>query len=382
MACGLVIALMVLTTVGISCRRSSGPVQGQVRIWLTLFASGFVQPVHITHAGDGSGRLFIVEQCGRVRIVKNGVVQSSPFLDIPTKVSCGGERGLLSIAFPGAYDQTGRFYVYYTSTTGDIVIARYQRSADPEVADPATEEILLTIPHPTHANHNGGQLAFGPDGYLYIGTGDGGGGGDPGGNAQNPLSLLGKILRIHVETGTSSYAVPPDNPFDGDPASRGEIWALGLRNPWRFSFDRITGDLFIADVGQGTFEEVNFRPAQSSGGENYGWNIMEGSHCFAGAACDQTGLTPPVHEYDHTMGCSVTGGFVSRDPAAVNLWGRYLFGDFCSGRIWALQRMQSGWDAVLAADTAYFLSTFGEDESGHLYAADYGAGTIYRITGN
>jgi hypothetical protein len=190
------------------------------------------------------------------------------------------------------------------------------------------------------------------------------------------------MLRIDVEAGTSPYAVPQDNPFAGDAAYRSEIWALGLRNPWRFSFDRLTGDLFIADVGQGTFEEVNFRPAAGSGGENYGWNIMEGAHCYAATTCDQTGLTLPVHEYDHTLGCSITGGFVCRDSAAMSLWGRYIFGDLCSGRIWALQRAQSGWESVLLADTASVLSTFGEDEAGNLYAADYGTGTIYRLLGN
>jgi glucose/arabinose dehydrogenase len=377
-----VIALIVLLSLGISCRRSSGTVQGQIQISLDVVASGLVQPVHITHAGDGTGRLFIVEQCGRVMIVKDGTVQPAPFLDIRTRVGCGGERGLLSIAFPEAYGLNGRFYVYYTDKAGSIVIARYHRSADPDVADPATEDILLTIPHPSYTNHNGGQLAFGSDGYLYIGTGDGGGGGDPADNAQNPLSLLGKILRIDVETSASSYAVPLDNPFAGNPEYRSEIWALGLRNPWRFSFDRLTGDLFIADVGQGTFEEVNFQPALGSGGENYGWNIMEGAHCYPGGACDQTGLTLPVHEYDHTLGCSITGGFVSRDAASVNLWGTYIFGDFCSGRIWGLQRMQSGRDAFLLADTTSVLSTFGEDEAGHLYAADYNTGAIYRFFGD
>lgn len=378
----LVIALVVLLSFGTSCRRSSVPAPGQPRISLNVYASGFAQPVHVTHAEDGSGRLFIVEQCGRVVIVKNGVVQSSPFLDIRTRVSCGGERGLLSIAFPATFGSTGRFYVYYTNAAGNIVIARYLRSTDPDVADPATEEPLLTIPHPTYANHNGGQLAFGPDGYLYIGTGDGGGGGDPDGNAQDPLSLLGKILRIDVETNASSYTVPQDNPFQGNTSYRSEIWALGLRNPWRFSFDRLTGDLFIADVGQGTYEEVNFQPALGPGGENYGWNIMEGTHCYPGGTCDQTGLTLPVHEYDHTLGCSITGGLVARDAAVMSLWGMYVFGDFCSGRIWALQHTQSGWDAVLLADTTYTLSTFGEDEAGHLYVSDYGTGTIYRFIGD
>jgi glucose/arabinose dehydrogenase len=349
---------------------------------ISLLTSGFVQPVHITHAGDGSGRLFVTEQCGRVRIVKEGVVKSAPFLDIQSRVSCGGEQGLLSVAFPPGYATKGRFYVYYTDRQGDIVISRYRLSIDPDAADPATEEILLSIPHRTNANHNGGQLAFGPDGYLYTGTGDGGGGGDPAGNAQNPASLLGKILRIDVESGAVPYAVPLDNPFVGSSAYRSEIWALGLRNPWRFSFDRLRGDLFIADVGQGNYEEVNVQSASSTGGENYGWNIMEGAHCYPGGTCNQTGLILPVHEYDHTFGCSITGGFVMRGPASARLEGRYVYADFCSGNIWALRQSQGAWENVLLADTTFTISAFGEDEAGNMFLADYSSGSVHQVSGN
>jgi len=349
---------------------------------LIPFTAGFVQPVHITHAGDGSARLFVTEQCGRILLVKNGIVQPVPFLDIRTKVSCGGEQGLLSVAFPPGYAAKAHFYVYYTDLNGNIIISRYRLSIDPDAADPAIEEILLVIPHPTFTNHNGGQLAFGPDGYLYGGTGDGGGGGDPNGNAQNPAVLLGKILRIDVESGAVPYAVPTSNPFINNSAFRKEIWAYGLRNPWRFSFDRATGDLFIADVGQGTYEEVDVQSSSGIGGENYGWNIMEGAHCYPGGACIQTGLTLPVHEYDHSLGCSTTGGFVLRGPSSASLAGWYIYGDYCSGRIWALRKSQGTWENVMLADTAFTISTFGEDEAGNVYVADYSAGAIYQVVGN
>ena len=375
----MLMACMVFV-VSCSSPRESAPAPPQLS--LNLFASGFVQPVHITHAGDGSARLFVTEQCGLIRIVKNKIVQPAPYLDIRAKVTCGGEQGLLSVAFPPGYAAKGHFYVYYTDLQGDIVVSRYRLSLDPDLADPTTEEIILVIPHRTYTNHNGGQLAFGPDGYLYSGTGDGGGGGDPGGNAQNPASLLGKILRIDVESGAAPYAVPLDNPFVGNSAYRSEIWALGLRNPWRFSFDRLTGDLFIADVGQGTYEEVNVRPSSSFGGENYGWNIMEGAHCYSGGTCNQTGLVLPVHEYDHSMGCSITGGFVLRGPASASLAGRYVYGDFCSGRIWALMQGQGVWENILLAETTFTISTFGEDEAGNVYVADYSAGAVYQVVGN
>ncbi len=297
-------------------------------------------PTYLTHAGDGSGRLFIVERAGRIQLVKSGVMETTPFLDISSRVLSpanggGGEDGLASVAFPPDYTERQRFYVYYTNLSGNIVLARFHTSANPDLADPTSEEIILTIPHPNQNNHNGGQLAFGPDGYLYLAPGDGGGGGDPNNNAQNPAQLLGKVLRIDVEdkipvsipnlphqvympvihTNTGlAYRVPPDNPFVNQPSYRPEIWSLGLRNPWRFSFDRTTHDLYIADVGQDAVEEVNFRPAGSSGGENYGWRILEGSQCYnpATGCVPPTSYVAPVTEYQHGVadinGCSVTGG--------------------------------------------------------------------------
>lgn len=272
------------------------------------------KPTHVTHAGDGSGRLFITEQEGRIVIVKDGVLLSAPFLDIRGRVSCCGERGLLSVAFPPAYREKRYFYVNYTDTAGDTKVARYRVTKDADRADPASEEIVLTVQQP-YANHNGGQLAFGPDGNIYIGMGDGGSANDPYGYGQKMNTLLGKLLRIDVESGGRPYAVPLSNPFVGKKDARPEIWASGLRNPWRFSFDRATGDLFIADVGQNSFEEVNVQPSSSKGGENYGWNIVEGFHCFQSKTCDTTRLAMPAAEYGRDEGCSVTGGMVYRGKA-------------------------------------------------------------------
>lgn len=233
----------------------------------------FTAPTCITHAGDGSGRLFIVEQAGRIRIIQSNSVLTLPFLDIASRIATGGERGLLGLAFSPGFSTNGQCYVNYTRTNdGAIVVSRFQITADPNLADQNSEQVLLTVPQP-FANHNGGQIAFGQDGYLYIGTGDGGSGGDPQNRAQNPSTLLGKILRIDVESGVTPYAIPPDNPFVSAPPFGPEIWAWGLRNPWRFSFDRETGDLYIGDVGEGSREEINFQPAGSSGGQNYGWRL-------------------------------------------------------------------------------------------------------------
>lgn len=354
-------------------------------IILTKYAEGFSQPTHIGHVDDGSGRLFVVEQCGKIKIIKSGVVQSTPFLDITEKVSCGGEQGLLSVAFPPDYSSKRYFYVNYTDISGDTVIARYRISGDADVADPGTEEVLLAIDQP-FSNHNGGQLAFGPDGYLYIGMGDGGSGGDPYNNAQDPSSLLGKILRIDIESGSSPYAIPSDNPFVNTSGYRAEIWALGFRNPWRFSFDRETGNLFIADVGQDLYEEVNYQPSTSEGGENYGWRIMEGLHCYNPNPCNQTGLVLPVAEYDHSQGCSVTGGMVYRGKTYLDMQKIYFYGDYCSGTIWGLREESGSWQSELLLDTSYLISTFGEDEEGEIYLADHSSGVIYKIaeerTGN
>jgi glucose/arabinose dehydrogenase len=350
-----------------------------LEISLDLYASGLSQPVHITNAGDGSNRLFIVEQTGRIRIMKDNSLLVTPFLDITGKVSCCGEQGLLSTAFPPDYEIKNYFYVHYTNLSGNTVIARYQRTINPDIADAGSEEIIMRIDQP-FANHNGGQIVFGTDGYFYIGMGDGGSGGDPQNNAQNPDSLLGKMLRIDVESGIAPYAIPSDNPFTQNPDVLDEIWALGLRNPWRFSFDRITGDLFIGDVGQSSFEEIDFQPASSSGGENYGWRIMEGLHCFnPSTGCSQSGLTLPVTEYAHTEGCSVTGGMVYRGHRDALMQGVYFYGDYCSGRIWGLQRNGGQWQEKQLLDSITSITSFGEDESGELFVADYSTGDIYSL---
>jgi glucose/arabinose dehydrogenase len=346
--------------------------------------SGFTSPVGITHAGDGSNRLFVVEQGGRIRIVKNGAALATPFLDISNRISTGGERGLLGLAFPPNYAVKGYFYVNYTDPAGNTVIARFQRSAaNADTADPASQQIILNIAQP-FANHNGGQLAFGRDGFLYIGMGDGGDGGDPGNRAQNPAQLLGKMLRLDVESGRPfTYTVPASNPFVARAGFRPEIWALGMRNPWRFSFDRLTSDLYIADVGQGSFEEIDVQAAQSTGGENYGWRIMEGVHCFNPNPCDQTGLTLPVLEYGHGAGdCSVTGGYVYRGGTFPRMQGLYIYGDFCSGRIWGLRREGAAWQNSLLLDTNISIPAFGEDEAGNLYVASYNTGEIFSVVDN
>jgi glucose/arabinose dehydrogenase len=289
-----------------------GPLWAAPQIDLQPVASGLANPTAITHAGDGSGRLFITLQAGRIVIYSGISILASPFLDITSLVASGGERGLLSVAFHPNYRNNGVFFVDYTNTAGDIVIARYSVSQDPNVADPNSAAILLTIPHPNFANHNGGQLQFGPDGYLYIGVGDGGSAGDPSNHGQSLDTPLGKLLRIDVN-GAPPYAIPGDNPFVRVMGALPEIWAYGLRNPWRFSFDRSTNDLFIADVGQDSWEEVDFQPA-GQGGQNYGWRLMEGNHCFNPSSnCNPGGLTLPILEYEHgpgdSIGCSISGGY-------------------------------------------------------------------------
>jgi uncharacterized protein (TIGR03437 family) len=349
-------------------------------IHATRIATGVASPTDIQNANDGSGRLFFVQQNGLVRIFRNGAVSSRAFLDITAKTRAGGEQGLLGLAFPPGFARSQRFYVDYTDLNGDTTISQYRVSSDPDVADAATEIVLLKIPQP-FANHNGGQVRFGPDGYLYIGMGDGGSGGDPFGNGQNRGALLGKLLRIDVESDPGRVRIPPDNPFVGVSGARPEIWAVGLRNPWRFTFDRATNDLWIADVGQDSYEEVDFQPAASHGGENYGWNRMEGLHCYT-ANCSSQGLTLPVAEYSHADGCSVTGGFVYRGRSSPGLRGIYLYGDYCSGRIWGIERQGTTWANRLLLASGFSLSTFGEDEAGDVYAANAANGSIYHIEGS
>lgn len=341
---------------------------------------GLDRPVAIAGAADGSGRLFVVEKKGFIRVVQNHVLADTPFLDITDRVgSLSSEQGLLGLAFHPDYAGNGLFFVNYTDLEGDTVVARFATSGDPNRAEPGSEAVILTLDQPA-ANHNGGHLAFGQDGYLYVGTGDGGGAGDRYGNGQNGQTLLGAMLRLDVDSGLP-YNVPSTNPFVGRPNVRDEIWALGLRNPWRYSFDRLTGDLFIADVGQNQYEEVNFQPADSAGGQNYGWPIMEGRHCYpADRPCERVGLTLPVREYDHSRGCSVTGGYVYRGQEFPILTGIYLFGDYCSGRIWGLAPAANGdWQVAELAQVDAQLSSFGEDERGELYLLDMGRGEILKI---
>ncbi|NJP05735.1 MAG: PQQ-dependent sugar dehydrogenase [Chloroflexaceae bacterium] len=299
------------------------------------------------------------------------------------RVSCCGERGLLDIAFPPDYASKGYFYINYTNRDGNTVIARYFLTTDPTIADNTSEQILLEIDQP-YANHNGGELEFGPnDGYLYIGVGDGGSGGDPDNRAQNPADLLGKLLRIDVESGVSPYAIPADNPFAKNPDYRPEIWALGLRNPWRFSFDALNGDLYISDVGELDYEEINYQPASSTGGENYGWRLMEGPACFEPADCTPTGLVLPVASYTHFEGnCSVTGGMVYRRNDFPRMEGRYFYADYCSGMIWGMRRNGNTWESNLLTQAPFTISSFGQDETGQFYLADYTNGSIYQISGN
>ncbi len=372
-----------------SSTKTSAQLLDPSNLTFKAITGGLTSPVFITYSADGSGRLFVVEQPGRIRIIKNGTLLATPFLDIHTLIRSGGEQGLIALAFHPSYKTNGKFYVVYTAprigdSTGSVLtLEQFSVSAgNPDLANSNSGSVLLTIDHPINSNHNGGTLAFGQDGYLYWSTGDGGDGGDPPNNAQNLSRLLGKILRIDVNSG-SPYGIPTTNPFfsSADPNVRKEIWAYGFRNPWRLSFDRLTHDLYIGDVGQSAREEIDVQPAGSAGGENYGWRVMEGSLCFNPASgCDRSGKVLPVAEYDHTLGCSVTGGYVYRGSNFPSLAGYYFYGDFCSGRLFSLiNNPQTGWTATQLVDTPYGISTFGEDEQGELYFADYNTGTIYNL---
>ena len=336
------------------------------------------QPVFVTYAPDGSGRQFVVEKGGTIAVLHDGKPAASPFLDVSSLItSSGSEQGLLGLAFHPNYKQNGQFFVYYTARNGDDTLAGYQVSSDPEVADPASGKVLFAVPDPA-PNHNGGMLAFGPDGYLYVGLGDGGSGGDPWGNGQNRNALLGKLLRLDVNHG-DPYGIPPDNPWPSGGDARGEIWAYGLRNPWRFSFDRATGDLYIADVGQNQYEEIDLQPAGSKGGQNYGWNVREGLHCYRGNSCELDGAIDPIAEYGHGEGCSITGGYVYRGAAFPQLQGTYIFGDYCSGTIWSLRQSTPGqWERRKLLESGLSISSFGEDAAGELYLTDLG-GALYQI---
>jgi glucose/arabinose dehydrogenase len=353
------------------------PAVADLSIALEPLAAELSQPVLAVHAGDGSGRIFVLEQAGRIVALAADGGEQGTFLDIRARVgSNASEQGLLGLAFDPAFAANGRLFVHYTDQEGDTVLARFMANAERSAADPASETVLLTTRQPAD-NHNGGMIAFGPDGYLYFGLGDGGGANDRYGHGQNLGTILGTLLRIDVSG--DSAVVPADNPFVSREAARPEIWAYGLRNPWRFSFDRLTGDLWIADVGQNQWEEINVQPAASPGGENYGWPIMEGTRCFEANSCDQTGLTLPVAEYNHSLGCSVTGGYVYRGAAQPALQGAYFYGDYCTGRIWGLAPGAGNtWQAAELLHSDAQISSFGETEAGELLVVDYG-GKLFRL---
>jgi glucose/arabinose dehydrogenase len=346
--------------------------------------TGLDDPIGITNAGDGSGRLFVNERGGRIRVVNpDGTLRDGDFVDLSDRVQAGGERGLLGVAFHPDFAVNGRVFVHYSRLgDGATVISELTASADRQTADAASERILFTHDQP-FANHNGGEIAFGPDGYFYIGLGDGGSGGDPFENGQNLQVLLGKILRLDLDGSLQpgkQYAIPNTNPYAAGGISPNsglpEIWAYGLRNPWRFSFDRDTGDVYIGDVGQGSWEEIDRQPAGSAGGENYGWNFLEGSHCYT--YCDQITAVPPVAEYSHDEGCSVTGGYVYRGTQQRSMVGTYLFSDYCTGTIWTLST-DGGLDPRVLAETDLRVSSFGEAEDGELYLVDLLGGGLYHV---
>lgn len=342
--------------------------------WLEV-AAGLNRPVFL--ADPNNGRMYIVEQPGVIRILKQGQLLTTPFLDIRSRVgSQGNEQGLLGLAFHPNFAKNGYFFLNYTRRDGNTVIARYQVSMDPEIADPATEKILLQVNQP-YANHNGGMLAFGPDAYLYIGLGDGGSGGDPQGFGQSLDTLLGKILRIDINT-EEAYTIPADNPFAAG-GGKPEIYAYGLRNPWRFSFDRLNGDLWIADVGQNIWEEINYLPAGATPGVNFGWDYREGTHPFEGNPPQGLALADPVFEYNHDAGCSVTGGYVYRGASLPEWNGIYLLGDYCSGTVWGIMPSSSGgWQAQVLFQLDANIASFSEDAAGELYLLDL-SGRVYRL---
>ena len=359
---------------------SPSPLSDIPKLQLEKFVEGLTRPVYLTHANDDSGVIYVVEQPGRIRIVRDGKLIKTPFIDLTDRVGSGGnEQGLLSVAFGPDYKTSGLFFVDYTDKDGDTVVSRFTANPDHLTADKGSELVILKIDQP-YGNHNGGQLQFGPDGMLYIGMGDGGAQGDPENRAQNPQELLGKLLRIDVSKASKDtpYTIPTDNPKWDSNDVRPEIWAFGLRNPWRFSFDRTTGDLYTGDVGQGQIEEVDFQPA-NIGGLNYGWNAREGLQAY-GSGENKTTFTDPVAQYEHGNGCSITGGYVYRGQAIPALRGVYVYGDYCNGNMWTLRRDATGaWVNEALPNAGFQISSFGEDGAGELYVLDLD-GTVYRVS--
>lgn len=376
-------ALLVALTIGVFA-----PVSAAQKVRAALVTGGLNDPLLALSPPNDFDRMFILEQnTGQIRIFKAGMgLLGTPFLDINAISSSGGERGLLGMAFHPDYANNGYFFINFTDNGGNTVVARYTVSANPDIADAGSGQSILTAGQP-FSNHNGGHLAFGPDGYLYIGLGDGGSAGDPGNRSQDGSTFLGKMLRIDVDS-ASPYAIPNDNPFVGNPAFLDEIWAYGLRNPWRYAFDRETGDLWIADVGQGDLEEVDFQPANSTGGENYGWRLMEGTDCFNPSQnCNNGSLELPLHEYRHTffpLRCSITGGFVYRGDDIPGLQGTYFYADYCSNEVWTIRNL-NGTVVDFKEITGDLGSTingptsFGEDAAGELYIVAGSAGQVWKI---
>jgi glucose/arabinose dehydrogenase len=377
--CGLV-PMLFLAACG--SQGPPGPGDSEPTLALREIATGLDFPLFLTAAPGDLTRLFIVEKTGKIRVIRNGTLLAEPFLDLSAKVSGGGEQGLLGLAFHPQYAANGRFVVYYTDASGNTRVSVFQVSSNPEVADPASEQIILAVNQP-FSNHNGGMVVFGPDGKLYIGLGDGGSGGDPQGNGQNRNTLLAKILRLDVSA-TGQMSIPATNPFVGQAGARPEIWSYGLRNPWRFSFDRATGDLYIADVGQNAREEIDVSTSASQFGRglDYGWNTMEGTACYSPpTGCNRTGLTLPVLDYDHGQGCSVTGGYVYRGDAVPALRGAYFYADYCNGWVRSF-RLQGGavtaqidWSALRPGGQ---ITSFGEDGKGEIYVM-ISAGKVFQI---
>ena len=341
-------------------------------------AEGFSQPLGLTTDGVNAERLYVIEKTGAVRVIEDGELWAEPFLDVSGQISTNSERGLLDIAFDPDYAENGLVFVHYSDAEGATTLSSFSVNEDGTQLLLDSETVLLSVPQP-YPNHNGGELEFGPDGYLYMALGDGGAGGDPQRNGQNLGTLLGAILRLDVAS--DAYTVPEDNPFVYREGAAPELWAYGLRNPWRFSFDRETGDLWIADVGQNQWEEVNLQAAESPGGENYGWNIMEGTHCYETESCEQEGLVLPVIEYSHASGdgSSITGGYVYRGEALPELAGAYIFGDYGSGNIWRATETDGIWAKDLLLGSGMNVTSFGQDEAGELYVVSIGGG-VYRLS--
>lgn len=352
-------------------------------VGLEVVVSGLASPLDVDPARDGTGRLFVAEQDGRIRIVAGGVLAEEPHLDIAERISAGGEQGLLGIALHPDYPADPRIFVDYTDLDGNTVVSSFEASLDADAADPESERIILQVDQP-YPNHNGGALAFGPDGMLYVSLGDGGGGGDPEGAGQRLDTLLAKILRLDIDVPadqTPGYDIPEDNPWaEGADGARREIWLTGLRNPWRMRFDRATGDLWIGDVGQGEWEEVDVA-RNGVGGLDFGWNVMEGAHCYNADTCDREGLTLPVSEYEHGLGCAVIGGVVMHDPTEPELDGHYLFGDECSGNLFTIDPTRDALQQpTLVLESDRSISAIATDADGAVLLTDLGAGEILRVT--